>query len=33
MDDNIEVAWFIKDGMIPDYMRADRRWGDGLGIW
>ena len=30
MDDNIEVAWFIKDGLIPDYMRADR---DGESVW
>lgn len=30
MDDNIEVAWFIKDGRIPDYMRADR---DGEAVW
>ncbi len=30
MDDNVEVAWFIKDGVIPDYMRADR---DGLLVW
>ncbi len=30
MDDNIEVAWFIKDGLIPDYMRADR---DGELVW
>ncbi len=30
MDDNVEVAWFIKDGLIPDYMRADR---DGEMVW
>ena len=30
MDDDVEVAWFIKDGVIPDYMRADR---DGLLVW
>lgn len=30
MDDDVEVAWFIKDGLIPDYMRADR---DGLLVW
>ena len=30
MDDNIEVAWFIKDGLIPDYMRADP---DGEAVW
>ena len=30
MDDNIEVAWFIKDGFIPDYMRADP---DGERVW
>ncbi len=30
MDDNIEVAWFIKDGLVPDYMRADR---DGEMVW
>ncbi len=30
MDDNVEVAWFIKDGIIPDYMRADR---DGEMVW
>ncbi|MCY3918113.1 MAG: aminoglycoside phosphotransferase family protein [Chloroflexi bacterium] len=30
MDDNVEVAWFIKDGDIPDYMLADR---DGELIW
>lgn len=30
MNDNIEVAWFIKDGLIPDYMRADR---DGEMVW
>ncbi len=30
MDDNVEVAWFIKDGAIPDYMRADP---DGDTVW
>lgn len=30
MDDDVEVAWFIKDGVIPDYMRADS---DGLLVW
>ncbi len=30
MDDDIEVAWFIKDGAIPDFMRADR---DGERVW
>ncbi len=30
MDDNIEVAWFIKDGEIPDYMRRDP---DGEMVW
>lgn len=30
MDDNIEVAWFIKDGTIPDYMRRDK---DGEQVW
>ena len=30
MDDDVEVAWFIKDGTIPDYMRADR---DGEMVW
>ena len=30
MDDNVEVAWFIKDGLIPDYMRADP---DGVTVW
>ncbi|MCY4064317.1 MAG: phosphotransferase [Chloroflexi bacterium] len=30
MDDNVEVAWFIKDGLIPDYIRADR---DGEMVW
>ena len=30
MDDNVEVAWFIKDGAIPDFMRADR---DGERVW
>lgn len=30
MDDNIEVAWFIKEGRIPDTMRADR---DGEMVW
>ena len=30
MDDDVEVAWFIKDGLIPDYMRADA---DGLLVW
>ncbi|MCY3833903.1 MAG: phosphotransferase [Chloroflexi bacterium] len=30
MDDNVEVAWFIKDGKVPDYMRADP---DGEEVW
>lgn len=30
MDDNIEVAWFIKAGEIPDYMRRDP---DGAMVW
>ncbi|MCY3780522.1 MAG: phosphotransferase [Chloroflexi bacterium] len=30
MDDDVEVAWFIKDGAIPDYMRADP---DGEMVW
>ena len=30
MNDNVEVAWFIKDGRIPDYMRADP---DGEMVW
>ncbi len=30
MDDNVEVAWFIKDGKLPDYMREDR---DGEAVW
>ena len=30
MNDNIEVAWFIKDGTIPEYMRADP---DGELVW
>ena len=30
MNDDIEVAWFIKDGAIPDYMRADP---DGEMVW
>lgn len=30
MNDNVEVAWFIKDGAIPDFMRADR---DGAMVW
>ena len=30
MDDNIEVAWFIKGGGVPEYMRADR---DGEMVW
>lgn len=30
MNDDIEVAWFIKAGLIPDYMRADP---DGLLVW
>lgn len=30
MDDNVEVAWFIKDGTIPDYMRRDP---DGEMVW
>ncbi len=30
MDDNVEVAWFIKDGVAPEYMRADP---DGELVW
>ena len=30
MEDNVEVAWFIKGGVIPDYMRADP---DGEMVW
>lgn len=30
MDDNVEVAWFIKEGRIPDTMRADP---DGELVW
>lgn len=30
MNDNVEVAWFIKGGVIPDYMRADP---DGAVVW
>lgn len=30
MDDNIEVAWFIKSGEIPDFMRRDK---DGEMVW
>lgn len=30
MDDNVEVAWFIKGGRVPDFMRADR---DGETVW
>lgn len=30
MDDNVEVAWFIKDGLMPDFMRADP---DGEIVW
>lgn len=30
MNDDVEVAWFIKDGLIPDYMRADP---DGEMVW
>ncbi len=30
MDDNVEVAWFIKKGIVPDYMRADP---DGETVW
>ena len=30
MNDNVEVAWFIKDGEIPDYMRRDP---DGERVW
>jgi len=30
MDDNVEVAWFIKGGRVPDYMRADP---DGEVVW
>ncbi len=30
MNDDVEVAWFIKEGRIPDYMREDR---DGEMIW
>lgn len=30
MNDDVEVAWFIKDGKLPDYMRADP---DGEMVW
>ncbi len=30
MDDNVEVAWFIKDGVVPDFMRSDQ---DGERVW
>lgn len=30
MDDDVEVAWFIKDGAVPEYMRADP---DGELVW
>ena len=30
MDDDVEVAWFIKTGSIPDYMRRDP---DGADVW
>ena len=30
MNDDVEVAWFIKDGVVPDYMRADP---DGEMVW
>ena len=30
MDGNVEVAWFIKDGAVPEYMRADP---DGELVW
>ena len=30
MNDNVEVAWFIKDGKMPDYMRRDA---DGARVW
>ena len=30
MNDDVEVAWFIKDRTIPDYMRADR---DSKMVW
>ena len=30
MNDDVEVAWFIKEGMIPDYMREDA---DGETVW
>ena len=30
MDDDVEVAWFIKDGLIPVFMRADP---DGEMVW
>ena len=30
MDDNVEVAWFIKKGLMPDWMRADA---DGEMVW
>ena len=30
MNDNVEVAWFIKDGAMPDYMRRDA---DGERVW
>ena len=30
MDDNVEVAWFIKSGVMPDYMKRDS---DGEMVW
>lgn len=30
MDDNVEVAWFIKRGVMPDYMKRDS---DGAIVW
>jgi len=30
MDDDVEVAWFLKGGRVPDYMRADP---DGEVVW
>lgn len=30
MDDDVEVAWFLKGGRVPDYMRADA---DGEVVW
>ena len=30
MNDDVEVAWFIKDGVVPEYMRTDQ---DGEMVW